>query len=77
VELAGDNIKVLVVLPYLTATNFAKNALGSSMASPAPTFDMARRNLPPAQTAEFVAERIVDALRKDETEISLAPQRMG
>lgn len=75
VELAGDNIKVLVVLPYLTATNFAKNALGSSMASPAPNFDMARRNLPPAQTAEFVAERIVDALRKDETEISLAPQR--
>ena len=77
VELAGDNIKVLVVLPYLTATKFAQNALGSSMASSAPTFDMARRNLPPAQTAEFVAERIVDALRKDETEISLAPQRMS
>jgi NAD(P)-dependent dehydrogenase (short-subunit alcohol dehydrogenase family) len=77
VGLAGDNIKVLAVLPCLAATNFAKNALGSSIASPASHFDMARRNLPPAQIAEFVAERIVDALRKDETEISLAPERVG
>jgi NAD(P)-dependent dehydrogenase (short-subunit alcohol dehydrogenase family) len=71
-ELVGDGIKVLVVLPYLTDTNFAKNALG---AGPAPNFAAMRRNLPPAQSAEFVAERIVEGVRNEDTEISLAPQR--
>jgi NAD(P)-dependent dehydrogenase (short-subunit alcohol dehydrogenase family) len=75
-ELVGDGIKVLVVLPYLTDTSFAKNALGSS-GVPAPDFAAMRRNLPPAQSAEFVAKRIVEALRNEETEISLAPQRTG
>jgi NAD(P)-dependent dehydrogenase (short-subunit alcohol dehydrogenase family) len=77
-ELVGDGIKVLVVLPYLTDTNFGKNALGRATGSsgvPAPDFAAMRRNLPPAQSAEFVAKRIVEALRDEETEISLAPQR--
>jgi len=73
-ELLGDGIKVLVVLPYLTDTNFGKNAMGSS-GMPAPDFAAMRRNLPPAQSAEFVAKRIVEAVRNEETEISLAPQR--
>jgi NAD(P)-dependent dehydrogenase (short-subunit alcohol dehydrogenase family) len=73
-ELAGENIKVLVVLPYLTDTNFGKNAMGGG-GMPAPDFAAMRRNLPPAQSAEFVAQRIVEALRNEETEISLAPQR--
>jgi len=73
-ELAGENIKILVVLPYLTDTNFGKNAMGGS-GMPAPDFAAMRRNLPPAQSAEFVAQRIVEALRDEETEISLAPQR--
>ncbi len=73
-ELVGENIKVLVVLPYLTDTNFGKNAMGGG-GMPAPDFAAMRRNLPPAQSAEFVAQRIVEALRDEETEISLAPQR--
>lgn len=73
-ELAGDGIKVLVVLPYLTDTNFAKNALGGS-GLPVPEFAAIRRNIPPAHSAEFVANRIVEGVRNEETEISLAPQR--
>jgi hypothetical protein len=42
---------------------------------PAPNFAAMRRNLPPAQSAEFVASRIVEGVRNEETEISLAPQR--
>jgi NAD(P)-dependent dehydrogenase (short-subunit alcohol dehydrogenase family) len=72
-ELAGDGIKVLVVLPYLTATNFANNAMATNV--PAPNFEAMRRNLPPAHSAEFVAQRIVQGVRDEETEISLAPQR--
>ncbi len=75
-ELAGDGIRVLVVLPYLTDTNFGKNALGNR-GLPAPEFAAMRRNLPPAHSAEFVAERIVEGVRNEETEISLAPQRAG
>jgi NAD(P)-dependent dehydrogenase (short-subunit alcohol dehydrogenase family) len=75
-ELAGDGIKVLVVLPYLTATNFGKNALGGN-GLPLPNFEAMRRNLPPAHSAEFVANRIVEGVRNEETEISLAPQRAG
>lgn len=71
-ELVNDGIKVLVVLPYLTTTNFGKNALGQRGAPP-PAFDF--RNIPPAQSAEFVANRIVEGVRNEETEISLAPPR--
>jgi NAD(P)-dependent dehydrogenase (short-subunit alcohol dehydrogenase family) len=70
-ELVNDAIKVLVVLPYLTATSFGKNALGSQGVS-APAFDL--KNLPPAHSAEFVANRIVEAVQNDETEITLAPR---
>lgn len=72
VQLVDDGIKVLVVLPYITTTNFRQNMLGQQNA-PAPAFDAARRNIPPGHSAEFVAERIVEAVRNDETEISLAP----
>jgi NAD(P)-dependent dehydrogenase (short-subunit alcohol dehydrogenase family) len=77
-ELMEDGIKVLVVLPYLTETNFGKNALASAPAGnglPAPNFEAMRRNLPPAHSAEFVAKRIVEGVRNGDTEISLAPQR--
>ncbi|HEY1760065.1 MAG TPA: SDR family oxidoreductase [Bryobacteraceae bacterium] len=75
-ELVGDGIKVLVVLPYLTDTNFGKNALGGK-GQPVSDFAAMRRNLPPAHSAEFVAERIVEGVRNEETEISLSPQRAG
>jgi short-subunit dehydrogenase len=72
VELANEGIKVLIVLPYITATDFAENALGRR--GPAvPNFDAVRRNLPPPHTAAFVAEKVLEGLRNDATEISLAP----
>jgi NAD(P)-dependent dehydrogenase (short-subunit alcohol dehydrogenase family) len=73
-ELVDDGIKVLVVLPYLTTTNFGQNALGRR-GLPVPNFEGVRRNLPPAHSAEFVANRIVEGVRNEETEISLVPQR--
>lgn len=72
VQLAGEGVKVLVVLPYITATNFAENALGPRV-TPAPDSDAIRRTLPPPHTVEFVAEKILEGLRNDATEISLAP----
>jgi NAD(P)-dependent dehydrogenase (short-subunit alcohol dehydrogenase family) len=72
VQLAGDGIKVLVVLPYLTVTPFAANALGQTGSPPS---DVAARfrNLPPAHSAEFVAEKILEGVRTEATEITLAP----
>jgi NAD(P)-dependent dehydrogenase (short-subunit alcohol dehydrogenase family) len=72
VQLVDEGIKVLVVLPYITATNFAENALGHR-AAPARDFNAVRRNLPKPHTAEFVAEKVLEGLRSDATEISLAP----
>ena len=72
VQLADEDIKVLVVLPYITATNFADNALGRRSAGAA-NFEAARRNLPPPHAAEFVAEKVLEGLRNDATEISLVP----
>jgi NAD(P)-dependent dehydrogenase (short-subunit alcohol dehydrogenase family) len=72
VQLADESIKVLVVLPYITMTKFADNALGHR-AAVAPDFNAVRRNLPPAHTAEFVADKVMEALRNGATEISLAP----
>ncbi len=72
VQLADESIKVLVVLPYITMTKFADNALGHR-AAVVPDFDAVRRNLPPAHTAEFVADQVMEALRNGATEISLAP----
>jgi NAD(P)-dependent dehydrogenase (short-subunit alcohol dehydrogenase family) len=72
VQLADESIKVLVVLPYITMTKFADNALGRR-AAVAPDFNAVRRNLPPAHTAEFVADKVMEALRNGATEISLAP----
>ena len=74
VQLADDGIKVLVILPYLTATSFGRNALGRRGAPP-PNFDALRRGLPPAHSAEFVAEKILEGVRSEATEISLAPAR--
>jgi NAD(P)-dependent dehydrogenase (short-subunit alcohol dehydrogenase family) len=71
-QLADEGIKFLVVLPYITATNFADNALGRRAAR-TPNLDTVRRNLPPPHTAEFVAEKVLEGLRNDATEISLAP----
>ena len=71
-QLSGEGIKVLVVLPYITATKFAENVLGSR-GTTTPNFDASHRNLPAPHTAEFVAEKVLEGLRNDATEISLGP----
>lgn len=84
VQLAGENIKVLVVLPYLTTTPFGANALGQGGATRnagappgalPPDIAARFRDLPPAHSAEFVAEKILEGVRGDLTEISLSPGR--
>jgi NAD(P)-dependent dehydrogenase (short-subunit alcohol dehydrogenase family) len=71
-QLAGESIKVLVVLPYITSTRFIENALGHGGTLP-PNMAALRGNLPRAHSAEFVAEKILEGVRAEATEISLAP----
>lgn len=71
-QLVNEKIRFLVVLPYITTTNFAANAMGRRTG---PMPDFASRNLPPPHTPEFVAEKVIQALRSDATEISLAPSQ--
>ncbi len=73
-QLAPENINVLVVLPYLTTTPFGANALGQAPGPPPPEFAARLRDLPPAHTAEFVAEKILEGVRGNLTEVSLSPQ---
>lgn len=69
VQLAADNIKVFVILPYITATPFAANALGSAV----PMNFAARGNIAQPHSAEYVAEKILEGVRADSTEMSLSP----
>ena len=72
-ELAADNIRVGIMLPGMTATDFGKNAVGSrpagrgapapgSPAGPAPA-------MPPVETAEQVAEKIMEAIQTESAEV--------
>lgn len=75
VQLADEGIKFLVVLPYLTTTAFGANALGQPLGGPPPDMAARFRDLPSAHSAEFVAEKILEGVRGDLTEISLSPSR--
>jgi short-subunit dehydrogenase len=72
-ELAADNIRVGIMLPGMTATDFGKNALGSrpaGMGGPAaggPT--ASRADMPSVETAEMVAEKILEAIRTESAEV--------
>ncbi|MBX4212187.1 SDR family oxidoreductase [Candidatus Pacearchaeota archaeon] len=61
-ELERDNIIVSVITPGLTATKFAENAIGER-----PSW--ANRPMPEADTAEKVAERIMDLIDSEEPEV--------
>jgi short-subunit dehydrogenase len=62
-ELAADNIRVITVYPRLTATDFGKNYLGNSQTRPPQ-----RANMPTPDSAELVAEKILEAVRKEPAE---------
>lgn len=64
-ELATDNIRVGVVLPGMTATDFGHNAYGKQP-------DWSTRPagpMPGTETADQVAQRIVDAIHSEEAEV--------
>lgn len=65
-ELAKDNIKVSIVLPKMTSTNFSKNSIkASSEWRPSQN-----PNAPPMQidTPEKVAEKILEVIKTEEAE---------
>ncbi|MCL4418956.1 SDR family oxidoreductase [Patescibacteria group bacterium] len=59
-ELKKDNIIVSVVYPYITLTDFEKNMLGGS--DFAQSNQEGNNNLPPADSAEFIAEKILEVI---------------
>ena len=66
-ELAGDNIVVSVVYPYITKSDFYKNMV---TVEPKPeTADDYAAGRAPADTSEYVAELIADIIKTGEPEI--------
>ncbi|MGH7245609.1 MAG: SDR family NAD(P)-dependent oxidoreductase [Candidatus Levyibacteriota bacterium] len=64
-ELKDDGITVSVVYPFITRTNFAKNVMGKAR-----TEDSYNNpDLPPADTPEHVAEKIIQAVEENQTEV--------
>lgn len=65
-ELVKDNIKVSVVYPYITATNFGKNIMGGARKWD-PTEE--NRDLLPVDPPELIAEKILEAIETGKPEI--------
>ena len=63
-ELARDNIRVIIVYPNITASNFYMNTLDARNAGQV-SFDQHRR----AQSCEFVAQKIVAGARREPREV--------
>ena len=66
-ELEGENIRVVSVYPRITATDFGKNSLGNremrqGQRAPGSSWNQS------ADTAEFVAEKILEAARTEPAE---------
>ena len=83
-ELAQDNISVGVVYPYITLTDFEKNTLkgkgagegqlggdetGAGTGESADAPNPGGRSRPPSDTAEFVAQNIIEGIKSGEAEI--------
>lgn len=66
-ELKDDNINVSVIYPYITKTDFEKNTLKEENGEKGE--EELNPSLPEGDTAEYVAEKIVDAIEKEESEI--------
>jgi NAD(P)-dependent dehydrogenase (short-subunit alcohol dehydrogenase family) len=69
-ELAHDNIRVILVLPRTTATDFGRNSLGDQELRRHQREAAARSGAAsyPIDTPEFVARKILDAIRKEPAE---------
>jgi short-subunit dehydrogenase len=67
-ELAKDNIVASVVYPYITLTDFDKNMLGVENDDFEQFEADADTNLPPPDSAEYVAGRILEVIETEEPE---------
>lgn len=66
-ELKDDNITVGVVYPFITDTDFEKNTIKEGkMKWPS---GESRREIPPADSAVYIAEKIVDSVKSGEAEV--------
>jgi short-subunit dehydrogenase len=68
-ELAADNIKVSLVYPYATATDFSKNLLVSGQRPDWPVRSEA--NLPPPDSADYVAEKVLAVIVSEAPELAV------
>jgi short-subunit dehydrogenase len=66
-ELAPDNIRVITMFPRMTSTDFGKNSLGNSQMRQRQRDSGARPNVV-VDTAEQVAEKILEAAQKEPAE---------
>jgi short-subunit dehydrogenase len=66
-ELANDRILVSVVYPYITDSDFYRNTLTAE--GGAPGHLQIHRDMPPADTNEYVAEKILEAIESGAAEI--------
>jgi NADP-dependent 3-hydroxy acid dehydrogenase YdfG len=71
-ELEEDNIKVTIVHPYITATNFGHDRHDPKTET---RNWQPRPGIPPADPPEKVAQVILDALKSGEQEVSMVPTR--
>lgn len=67
-ELKEDNITVTVIYPYITLTNFEKNTIKENNLDQGESEEI-NSDLPPADTPEFVAEKILEGIKTGEAEI--------
>ncbi len=66
-ELAKDNIKVSILHPYITTTNFYENAFKSDNDKSALRFN--NPEMPSPDSAEYVAQKILEAIISEKAEI--------
>ncbi len=65
-ELADDNIKVSVIYPYITETDFDKHMMGELDYH---DIQNTPSDLPPADSADYVAKKILKAIESGDAEV--------
>lgn len=68
-ELKSDRIVVSVVYPYITLTDFEKNTIKAEPSGNWQEEEHEGGNPPPPDTAEYVAQKIVEGIENGEAEI--------
>ena len=68
-EFKKDKIKVCVVYPYITLTDFEKNTIKAKNRQEVQWEDEDDNDFQPPDSAEYVAEKILEGIENEETEI--------